>query len=84
MVPDLALVERFSKDLDPLVVPAARVGVAVSGGPDSLALLLLAAAARPGSIEAVTVDHGLRPGSRDEGTAQMRLRWSRRRDRLPP
>jgi tRNA(Ile)-lysidine synthase len=66
MVPDLALVERFSKDLDPLVVPAARVGVAVSGGPDSLALLLLAAAARPGSIEAVTVDHGLRPGSRDE------------------
>jgi tRNA(Ile)-lysidine synthase len=43
-----------------------RIGVAVSGGPDSLALLLLAAAARPGLIEAATVDHGLRPESADE------------------
>ena len=38
----------------------------MSGGPDSLALLLLAAAARPGQIEAATVDHGLRPEARDE------------------
>ncbi|MGE3691520.1 MAG: tRNA lysidine(34) synthetase TilS [Novosphingobium sp.] len=37
-----------------------RLGLAVSGGPDSLALLLLAAAALPGRIEAATVDHGLR------------------------
>ena len=44
----------------------ARLGVAVSGGPDSLALLLLANAACPGRIEAATVDHGLRPESADE------------------
>lgn len=37
------------------------LGVAVSGGPDSLALLLLTAAALPGQIEAATVDHRLRP-----------------------
>lgn len=43
-----------------------RLGVAVSGGSDSLALLLLAAAARPGEIEAATVDHGLRPGASAE------------------
>ena len=33
----------------------------MSGGPDSLALLLLAHAALPGAVEAATVDHGLRP-----------------------
>jgi len=42
------------------------LGIAVSGGPDSLALLLLAAAARPGQVEAATVDHALREGSRAE------------------
>ena len=46
--------------------PAVRLGIAVSGGPDSLALLLLAAAALPGHVAAATVDHGLRPGSADE------------------
>ena len=46
-----------------------RLALAVSGGPDSLALLLLAHAARPGAIEASTVDHGLRPEAADE--AQM-------------
>lgn len=40
--------------------------MAVSGGPDSLALLLLAAAARPGEVEAASVDHRLRAGSGDE------------------
>lgn len=59
-------VMRFAADLDALVEPAGSVGVAVSGGPDSLALLLLAAAARPGLVEAATVDHGLRPESRRE------------------
>jgi tRNA(Ile)-lysidine synthase len=38
----------------------------VSGGADSLALLLLARAARPGEVEAATVDHGLRPEARAE------------------
>ena len=66
MVPDVAFVERFRADLDALSDPSARLGIAVSGGPDSLALLLLAAAARPGRIEAATVDHGLRRGGRDE------------------
>ncbi|MEW4448757.1 tRNA lysidine(34) synthetase TilS [Qipengyuania sp. JC766] len=37
-----------------------RFGLAVSGGPDSLALLLLAHAAFPDKVEALTVDHGLR------------------------
>lgn len=38
----------------------ARLGLAVSGGADSTALLLLARAALPGRVEVVTVDHGLR------------------------
>ncbi|HVR90646.1 MAG TPA: tRNA lysidine(34) synthetase TilS [Novosphingobium sp.] len=38
----------------------------MSGGPDSLALLLLAHAAIPGRIEAATVDHGLRAESAGE------------------
>ncbi len=42
-------------------LPGLKLGLAVSGGPDSLALLLLASAARPGAVEAATVDHGLRP-----------------------
>jgi len=66
MVPDTAFVERFRNDLDGLIARDARVGIAVSGGPDSVALLLLAAAARPGQIEAATVDHGLRPESPNE------------------
>lgn len=40
--------------------------MAVSGGPDSLALLLLAAAALPGRVAAATVDHGLRAESAAE------------------
>ena len=45
---------------------APRLAVAVSGGPDSLALCLLAdrwARARGGRVSALTVDHGLRPES---------------------
>ena len=66
MVPAQASIERFEADLDALIEPASRFGIAVSGGPDSLALLLLCAAARPGDVEAATVDHGLRPENRAE------------------
>lgn len=58
--------ERFKRDLEPLVQKEATIGLAVSGGPDSLALLLLAAEARPLQVEAATVDHALRPESRAE------------------
>jgi tRNA(Ile)-lysidine synthase len=66
LTPDQAILDRFRADLDPLVTPEQRIGVAVSGGPDSLALLLLVAAARPGLVEAATIDHGLR----DESAAE--------------
>lgn len=52
------------------------LAVAVSGGADSLALTLLAAdwaAERGGSVTALTVDHGLRPGAADE--ARQVGRW---------
>lgn len=64
--PDSAAVRRFAADLDRLVPKGAKLGLAVSGGPDSLALLLLTSAARPGNIEAASVDHALREGSRAE------------------
>lgn len=63
---DPDLIGRFERDLHVLMAPEARLGIAVSGGPDSLALLLLAAATRPGRVEAATIDHGLRDGSRAE------------------
>jgi tRNA(Ile)-lysidine synthase len=66
-LPDPECVERFRADLEALTGPApALLGVAVSGGPDSLALLLLAQAAFPGAVSAATVDHRLRPESADE------------------
>ena len=43
-----------------------KLGLAVSGGPDSLALLLLAFDVFPGRIAAATVDHGLRPAAATE------------------
>jgi tRNA(Ile)-lysidine synthase len=69
LIPDQKLVGRFSRELDQLIAPGGRIGVAVSGGPDSLALLFLCAAARPGSVEAATVDHALRAESRAEAEA---------------
>ena len=65
-LPDPDLTERFAADLAPLWNGQGKLGVAVSGGPDSLALLLVAHAALPGRVEAATVDHGLRAESADE------------------
>ncbi len=60
--------------------PSPVLAVAVSGGPDSLCLTLLAdrwARARDGRVEAVTVDHGLRPESTAE--AKQVGRWLKAR-----
>ena len=63
------------------------LGVAVSGGSDSMGLLAgLASVAPPERLVALTVDHGLRPGSADEarwvkwrcrqlGIRHQTLRW---------
>ena len=58
-------VARFTGNVVALTGDAAdaRYGLAVSGGPDSVAMLLLAHAAFPGRIAAATVDHKLRPAS---------------------
>ncbi|QAY75684.1 tRNA lysidine(34) synthetase TilS [Sphingosinicella sp. BN140058] len=72
--PDPLLVERFRHDLHAAAggVPR-RIGVAVSGGPDSLALLLLASAAAPAAVAAATVDHRLRPESAEEAATVARI-----------
>ena len=70
------LVDRFRTDLDavwPFVTDdGVRLGLAVSGGGDSLGLLLLTHALLPGRIEAATVDHGLRPESTAEAVLVAR------------
>jgi tRNA(Ile)-lysidine synthase len=66
-------VDRFRDGLRALVGPdPGRLGIAFSGGPDSLALLLLAAAAFPGEVAAATVDHGLRAESAAEAELARR------------
>ena len=65
--PDPSAVARFGRDWSRLTDYAGGpVGIAVSGGADSLALLLLANAAFPHPVYAATVDHGLRATSADE------------------
>ena len=64
--PSPELIERFRTSTDALTGGTLPLGLAVSGGPDSLALLLLAAAAYPGRVRAATVDHGLRAESAAE------------------
>lgn len=87
---DPALVARFDGDLRALDPDGGRLGLAVSGGPDSMALLLLAAAARPGDVEAATVDHRLRPESAAEATmvrevcAELGVRHETLRVEVPP
>jgi tRNA(Ile)-lysidine synthase len=70
--PPPELVERFRRGLQALAGDPPALAVAVSGGPDSLALLLLAHAALPG-VHAATVDHGLRPESAAEAEEVARL-----------
>ncbi|WP_137861900.1 MULTISPECIES: tRNA lysidine(34) synthetase TilS [unclassified Sphingomonas] len=74
---DRERVERFRRDCEALAGAAPdgehRLALAVSGGPDSLALLLLADAAFPGAVIAATVDHGLRPEAAEEAALVRRL-----------
>jgi len=60
LAPSSDLVERFRGDLCALSGDTGPLALAISGGPDSLALLLLAVVALPGRVEALTVDHCLR------------------------
>ncbi|MFW2830685.1 tRNA lysidine(34) synthetase TilS [Sphingomonas sp. ID0503] len=60
--PSTQPVDRFTRALSGID----RLALAVSGGPDSLALLLLAAEALPNHIAVATVDHGLRPEAAHE------------------
>ena len=69
-MPNMPLPDRFRAETERLTgeapTPGAGLGLAVSGGSDSLALLSLAAEAYPGAVQAATVDHGLRPEAADE------------------
>jgi tRNA(Ile)-lysidine synthase len=66
-LPDGALADRFARDLGALIdLPTDRLLVAVSGGADSLALLLLAHRVLGERCLAATVDHGLRPAAAAE------------------
>ena len=67
-------VARFAADLGALAdMAVGRVLVAVSGGPDSLALLLLTHAMLGDRCLAATVDHGLRAEAADEAAFVARL-----------
>ena len=69
---------RFAAALDRLLPQGGRPGLAVSGGPDSLAMLLLALAAIPGGFEVATVDHGLRPEAQEESDSVAATSAARR------
>lgn len=69
---------RFTADLAALLNAAglpsdASLGIALSGGPDSCALLLLARQCATGRLSAMTVDHGLRADSTHEARAAAAL-----------
>ena len=71
---DASLLDRFNGAVNALHVPeGARILCAVSGGPDSLALLLLLHETMPNCVVAATVDHALRPESADEAQYVQRF-----------
>lgn len=76
VIPD-GTIARFRDDcralLDDAPSPVAPLALAVSGGPDSMAMLALATDAFPGAVIAATVDHGLRAEAADE--AAMVTGW---------
>lgn len=63
---DAALEQRFAEALSQLNAGGGRIGLAVSGGPDSMAMLLLAHKVIPAGFEVATVNHGLRPEAAQE------------------
>ncbi|MGB7419979.1 MAG: tRNA lysidine(34) synthetase TilS, partial [Erythrobacter sp.] len=66
---DPEAVTAFTRVLDELWPREDRdgpLGLAVSGGPDSLALLLVAHLALPGEIASMSIDHGLRAQAQGE------------------
>lgn len=76
MTPTSEILLRFTTDLTALAAtptPDRPLAIAVSGGPDSMALLALATTAFPGSVIAATVDHRLRAASAHE--AAMVATW---------
>lgn len=71
-----AAAARFAADLAKLWPEDERagpLGLAVSGGPDSLAMMLLADAVLPGRIAVASVDHGLRAEAAGEVVLVSRI-----------
>ena len=64
---------RAAAALTRLIGTDARIGIALSGGGDSMALLHLAAAWGGARLQAATIDHGLRPDSAQEAAAAGRV-----------
>lgn len=77
---DAGLSARFTADLEALWPAGERggpLGLAVSGGPDSVALLLLAHEALPGQIAVCSINHGLRPEAAGEVALVERIAGER-------